>query len=213
MSDNDRNAIELYRGLGAGWLQERSDPAHTQFIVDLVLSRTVPGDKILDVCCGYGRITFPLLSAGREVCGIDISETLIDKAQVLADSTHVDRKRFVVGNMKSLPYDDGAFDFVLCVWASFNFLIERAEQLTALSEIRRVLRPGGGALIECPYHAENTGAQRHTTEGLDYAYMPLTAENLVELANAASLQVEAAEQLSLGARLRTVMFAVKSVPN
>jgi len=52
------------------------------------------------------------------------------------------------------PYPSSAFEAVICLWSAFYELLEEEEQKEAISEMWRVLRPGGFALIERPLYVE-----------------------------------------------------------
>jgi SAM-dependent methyltransferase len=76
--------------------------------------------------------------AGAIVTGIDAAPGLVEIAR-----NRVPEGRFDVADIQSLPYEDGAFDFV----TAFNSLQFVPEPSAALVEIRRVIRPGGRVYI------------------------------------------------------------------
>lgn len=96
---------------------------------------------VLDLACGYGRVSLALAELGCEVYGLDISPVLIADAK--ADSNHLKNLHYSVGDMRELPYEESFFDKVLCFWASFAHLIKEGDQLACLNEIYRVLKPEG----------------------------------------------------------------------
>ena len=73
---------------------------------------------------------------------VDISKTFVEIARRNAAAEGVD-VRFQLGNAAALPLEDASVDFVVCRAAFKNF----TEPLKALTEMRRVLRPGGKALL------------------------------------------------------------------
>jgi ubiquinone/menaquinone biosynthesis C-methylase UbiE len=83
------------------------------------------------------------------VDGLDLAAELIAEAQTRAANLGLD-VRFTLGSMRSLPYESGSFDAVLCLWSAFYELLEEHEQVQALAEMWRVLAPGGFALVEGP---------------------------------------------------------------
>ena len=103
--------------------------------------------RILDVACGTGDSTIYIAKAaaeGSEVIGADISEGMMALVQGKADKAGVgERIRLQVADGENLPYGDGAFDRVTCAFGIRNF--EHKEK--GLEEFRRVLRPGGKAVI------------------------------------------------------------------
>lgn len=112
----------------------------------------IKGKKVLDAACGegYGSLLMQMWGA-EDVIGIDISATAIEKAKLLFANEHV---RYIEHNVENLPFPDASFDVVAS--------LETVEHLTNpevfLKELRRVLKPGGTAIISCPndhYYAQN----------------------------------------------------------
>lgn len=100
-------------------------------------------DRILDLGCGWGRHLLLLRSAGHDVNGIDRSTAFLrdlrgeDGGATLA-----------AGDMSALPVRDRVFDIVLNLATSLGLFLDEAGALAALTEARRVLRPGGRLLLE-----------------------------------------------------------------
>lgn len=106
-----------------------------------------PGERVLDIACGTGVVT--RLAAGRvgaagSVTGLDINPAMLAVAgsQSPPDMA-IDWRE---ADAESLPFADDAFDVALCQMG-LQFV---SGKLTALREMRRVLRPGGRALINVP---------------------------------------------------------------
>lgn len=182
MTDNELAARALYETEGAEWLMEKASPAYTEALLTLLSEYVRLGDKVLDVCCGYGRLTLPLLRRQVEVTGVDVSETLLRTGVALFRRSDLGARPFVGGSLTRLPFAGGSFDFAFCVWASFHFLVTQADQQQALSEMHRVLRPGGRILIEGPLH-EDTGPTKVVpfSRG-SYHYRPVTVDEMRALA-------------------------------
>ncbi|MFB4270074.1 class I SAM-dependent methyltransferase [Nonomuraea sp. GTA35] len=101
------------------------------------------GSRILEVAPGPGYLSIALAGTGDyTVTGLDISETFIAiaRGKALDAGVPVD---FRLGNASAMPFNDDAFDFLVCFAAFKNF----ADPAGALREMRRVLRPGGTGLI------------------------------------------------------------------
>jgi ubiquinone/menaquinone biosynthesis C-methylase UbiE len=95
------------------------------------------GAKVLEVGCGQGHLTRALAERGIDVIGIDANP----QAEAIANTPLVRCMR-----AEALDFDDKSFDFVVSVHA-----IEHIPELDgALSEIARVLRPGGKAIFIYP---------------------------------------------------------------
>jgi demethylmenaquinone methyltransferase/2-methoxy-6-polyprenyl-1,4-benzoquinol methylase len=93
-----------------------------------------PCDRVLDSCCGTGDLALACLRAGGRVTGLDFSERMLERAH--RKSAEIE---WVRGDALELPFEDGAFDA-----ATVGFGIRNLADLEAgLTELRRVLRPGG----------------------------------------------------------------------
>ncbi|EMO58610.1 methyltransferase domain protein [Leptospira santarosai str. CBC1416] len=178
-SNSANQGIEVYQKYGSAWLESKADENHTKEILEMLVSHIseitgVP--YILDLCCGYGRLTLPLLSKLLNVVGVDLSPTLIQEAESRRVKLNLgNNMSFQVGDMRRIPFQSSQFDFGYCVWASLNFLSNLEDQIKAFTEIYRVLKPGGKFLIEIPFHEDkNPIVQEIETEGIKYLYFPFT---------------------------------------
>lgn len=94
-------------------------------------------ERVLDVGCGTGSLTFALAERAdaRSICGIDYSAAYIDHARQRCRDARIE---FRVGDACSLPFPDGSFDRVLALLV-LHF-VPQPER--AVAEMRRVARPG-----------------------------------------------------------------------
>lgn len=95
------------------------------------------GDRVLDVACGSGATTREAaarVAPGGAVTGLDCNDGMLAVA-----AAHAPEITWVAGMAEALPFEDGAFDAVLCQFG-LMFFENRAK---ALGEMRRVVRPGG----------------------------------------------------------------------
>jgi len=108
-----------------------------------VLRRCRAG-RVLDVGCGAGRHLVFLARQGFQLYGVDLSPTGLSHARAWAEEEglEVELRR---ADMTFLPYRDGFFDGVVCVFSIYHGTLAQVRK--AVAEIRRVLRPGGAALI------------------------------------------------------------------
>jgi ubiquinone/menaquinone biosynthesis C-methylase UbiE len=102
------------------------------------------GAKVLDLCCGMGRHSLALAEAGYEVTGVDLSEALLREARAQAGAGAVTWLR---SDMRKLPLA-GGFDAVVNLFTSFGYFEEDEEQIKVLTEIHRMLKPGGKFIID-----------------------------------------------------------------
>jgi len=106
------------------------------------------GDKlaILDLATGTGDQLIALADSGRveRGLGLDLSEKMLDFGRTKIDRLKLgDRLTLNIGDAESIPCKDESFDAV-----TISFGIRNVNDvLNALSEMRRVLKPGGRALI------------------------------------------------------------------
>jgi tellurite methyltransferase len=110
----------------------------------LLKGRLVPGMSLLDAGCGGGRNLVWFLRGGYEVSGVDENPAAVEQVRRLASSLapHLPPESFQVADLADLPLPDARFDAVLCS-AVLHFARDEAHFDRMLSELWRVLRPGG----------------------------------------------------------------------
>jgi ubiquinone/menaquinone biosynthesis C-methylase UbiE len=137
--------------------QSRTSESSAAFLVPHIKST----DCILDIGCGPGTITTGLAKYASKgsIIGVDISTAVLDKAKILAAEANVPTQGpgavvFEQGNvLERLPYSDASFDIVFASQV-FGHIHDPDLQLRAMTEIRRVLKPGGIV-------ATRDGAEQH----------------------------------------------------
>ncbi len=103
-----------------------------------ILKRFTPGEA-LDAACGTGRLSELLNSVGYKVTGIDQSPSMLSQARKIRNK-NID---FIEGNLTSIPLRDKSVDLAICGLALTHLLsLDKA-----VSELKRVLRPGGHIII------------------------------------------------------------------
>lgn len=112
----------------------------------LALAAPAPGEAVLDVACGAGIVS---LAAARAVgpaglvLGVDLADAMVQAARQQAEERSLDQARFECMDAEQLELPDAGFDLALCVLG----LMYVPDVEAALRELRRVLRPGGRAVI------------------------------------------------------------------
>ena len=125
----------------------------------------------VDVACGPGTLTFPLAARVGRVIGIDITPAMIESARGKAARKGLQNVKFILGDARSLPFNNGAAGIVSCGFSVHHML----EPAKAVSEMARILNPGGRlaimdlVLIDSPNPAANNAIERvrdpsHTTK-------------------------------------------------
>jgi ubiquinone/menaquinone biosynthesis C-methylase UbiE len=103
-----------------------------------------PGERVLDVACGTGLVSFraaQAVGAKGAVVGTDISGEMVETARSGAVLRELANVRFERGDAEALPLPDASFDATVCGLG----LMYVPDPVRALCEMRRLLRPGGRA--------------------------------------------------------------------
>ncbi len=139
-----------------------------------LLGNVRPGDRVLDLGFGSGWFTAELARAGAAPVGVEVADAAVQRAR----AKHPDLDLRLAPIDGPLPLDDGSFEVV---WAS-EVIEHVADTARWLSEVRRVLVPGGRLLVTTPAH----GRLRVALGGIE-RFSPPLGDHL-HLYTAASLQ-------------------------
>jgi ubiquinone/menaquinone biosynthesis C-methylase UbiE len=107
------------------------------------------GGPVLELGCGTGRVSLPLARAGVELVGIDRSAPMLERAIKALRRCRTSHRtspvppHFVRGDIRALPFDDGAFSMVLAPYGILQSLIRPRDLTSTLASVGRVLAPGG----------------------------------------------------------------------
>lgn len=135
---NRDDPIRFYSVPGLGWYYRRR--------VEMCLEELTGGQRVLEVGFGSGVSFFNLRDLYAEIHGIDLTANIDEVTgffRARGIETHLRQ-----GDVRRLPHEDGFFDSVLMI--SILEHLRPEDLLQALSEVRRVLRPGGGLVYGTP---------------------------------------------------------------
>jgi SAM-dependent methyltransferase len=97
------------------------------------------GRRALDIACGTGKSTEPLIARGYSVAACDISSKMLQQAR---HKLPAHAKAFFAADMRELP-QIGEFDLVICLDDAINYLLSTQELEATFAGVARVLAPGG----------------------------------------------------------------------
>jgi SAM-dependent methyltransferase len=112
-----------------------------------------PGDRLLDLGCGAGRHAFEALRRGARVTAFDYDEAELKEVAAMVGAMadagevgHGGAAGGVRGDATLLPFPDGAFDRIIAA----EVLEHIHDDVAAIGELARVLRPGGTLAVTVP---------------------------------------------------------------
>ncbi|MFO7768820.1 MAG: class I SAM-dependent methyltransferase [bacterium] len=157
---------DFFRGMGLEVVRdpdrERTAPLEADWIRRVLGLR--PGDRLLDIPCGTGRIARELAAEGIRVVAIDRSPEIIREAREAAGGVHPP-PTFRVGDMLDLD-EPPRFDAAINWWGSFGYF-EDSRNREVVRRMVSALRPGGGLLLDA---VNREHVRRHALERHDISW-------------------------------------------
>ena len=150
MTDPRRTVRAGYDAISGRYLAERPTDSADVALLDDLISRLAPRSRVLDAGCGAGvPVTQRVLDADLITTALDFSAAQLGLARDLVPGAGL-----VQGDLTVLPFPDQRFDAVVSFYAVIH--VPRDDHPAVLDEMRRVLRPGGWALL-CLGAGDNPG--------------------------------------------------------
>ena len=94
--------------------------------------------EILELGCGTGRVTIPLVKSGARVVGVDRSQPMLDRLRRRSKLARSAR-----GDIRSLPFTSSRFAMVLAPYGILQSLISESDVAQTLASVARVMKRGG----------------------------------------------------------------------
>ena len=115
------------------------------------------GETVLDVGCGNARDMLPILQAGAGIVGVDLSAGMIQQARLELAAAGYPDVELEIGDATRLRFAAESFDKILC-----SEVIEHIPNTDdAISEMYRVLKPGGRLIVSTPNRRSWYGFDRY----------------------------------------------------
>lgn len=148
-----------------------------------------PASKVLDLATGTGFTAIAFAKVSKSVIALDKTEEMLEEAKKIAGSEGVSNVTLVRGDVEKLPFEDSCFDIVTCRRAAHHF----NDKSKFLSEVQRVLRPGGlFALSDMVSPADDNNDLYNTLErSRDHSHVGAkTVQGWMEIISSAKLEVQ-----------------------
>ncbi|WP_408010032.1 class I SAM-dependent methyltransferase [Pseudalkalibacillus sp. A8] len=108
-------------------------------------------ENVLDIASGAGHTAFAFAPFVKRCYGVDLTKEMVQEANRIAKSRGIENVEFLFGDAEDLPYPDTFFDVVTCRLAAHHF----SNIKKSVSEVTRVLKPGGKFLLIDHYAPED----------------------------------------------------------
>ena len=112
----------------------------------LQLANIKGGEKIIDIACGTGLVSFPAAEqsgAAGFVMANDISDKMVETGTAIAKERKLSNISFQRMDAEELGVEDNSFDIALCALGLMYF----PDPLKAIKQMHRILKPGGHAVV------------------------------------------------------------------
>ena len=112
--------------------------------------RRLPENKkarILELCCGTGRLTLPIAKEGYDISGVDFTASMLEQAKVKASKGGLDIE-FMEADIRTLELPE-KYDLIFIPFNSIHHLYKNDDLFKALNTVKKHLKEGGLFLFDC----------------------------------------------------------------
>ncbi|MEB2777347.1 class I SAM-dependent methyltransferase [Algoriphagus sp. D3-2-R+10] len=103
--------------------------------------------KILELCCGTGRLTLPIAKDGYNICGVDYTSSMLERAKVKASEVGLDIN-FIEADIRTLNLQE-KFDLILIPFNSIHHLYRNEDLFKVFKGVKSHLKDGGSFVLDC----------------------------------------------------------------
>ena len=103
--------------------------------------------KILELCCGTGRLTLPIAKEGYNIYGVDYTSSMLEQAKIKASEAGL-VINFIEADIRTLNLQE-KFDFIFIPFNSIHHLYKNEDLFKAFHVVRNHLKDRGLFLLDC----------------------------------------------------------------
>lgn len=103
--------------------------------------------RILELCCGTGRLTIPIAKRGYTICGVDYTSSMLEQAKAKATKEGLDIS-FIEADIREMNLND-TFDMIFIPFNSIHHLYTNDDFFKAFQVVKNHLKEGGKFLFDC----------------------------------------------------------------
>lgn len=103
--------------------------------------------RILELCCGTGRLTIPIAKEGYNISGVDCTSSMLDQAKIKATEAGLEIC-FIEADIRTLNLEE-KYDFIFIPFNSIHHLYKNEDLFKAFHVVKNHLKDGGLFLLDC----------------------------------------------------------------
>ena len=126
------------------------DGMNTNLADLLFYKRWLPKNKnarILELCCGTGRLTLPIANEGYDISGVDYTASMLEQAKVKASEGGLEVE-FIEADIRTLDLPE-KYDLIFIPFNSIHHLYKNEDLFQAFKVVKNHLKEGGLFLLDC----------------------------------------------------------------
>ena len=103
--------------------------------------------RILELCCGTGRLTIPIAEDGYNISGVDYTFSMLEQAKAKASEAGL-KIEFIEADIRTLDLQN-KYDLIFIPFNSIHHLYLNEDLFKAFNTVKKHLKTGGRFLLDC----------------------------------------------------------------
>ena len=103
--------------------------------------------RILELCCGTGRLTLPIARDGYDISGVDYTSSMLDQAKIKASEEGL-KISFIEADIRTLNLEE-KYDLIFIPFNSIHHLYKNEDLFKVFDVVKSHLKEGGLFLLDC----------------------------------------------------------------